>query len=128
MLGIAYLLIYLLCGCLIIRVLLPHKSVIVRIWLGCALGILLMMWLPALFAFAFSFSVKAHLLALIPLAVLTGGCFIFLRDRKPAAVFGKDDKSQLIIMACVVVPLILLGGYLQYTHCLREVNGALHVG
>lgn len=128
MLGIAYLLIYLLCGCLIIRALLPHKSVVVRIWLGCALGILLLMWLPMLLAFVFSFSIKAHLLALIPLAVLTGGCFIFLRDRKPAAVFGKDDKSQLIIMACVVIPLTLLGGYLQYTHCLREVNGALHVG
>ena len=128
MLGIAYLLIYLLCGCLIIRALLPHKSVVVRIWLGCALGILLLMWLPMLLAFVFSFSIKAHFLALIPLAVLTGGCFVFLRDRKPAAVFGKDDKSQLIIMACVVIPLTLLGGYLQYTHCLREVNGALHVG
>lgn len=128
MLGIAYLLVYLLCGCLTIRALLPQKSVIVRIWLGSALGILLMMWLPALFAFVFRFSVKAHLLALIPLAVLTGSSILFFRDREPAAAFTESNKQQLITLACVVIPLTVLGGFLQYTHCLREVEGTLHVG
>ncbi len=43
MLGILYLAVYLLAGCIMIRALLPQKRATVRIWLGLALGILMMM-------------------------------------------------------------------------------------
>ena len=52
MLSLLYLLVYLFAGCVIIRALLPAQRPQVRVWLGLSLGLLLLMWLPALLAFA----------------------------------------------------------------------------
>ena len=128
MLGIAYFAAYLLCGYAIVRALLPGQRVPARLWLGGALGILMMMWLPALTAFFFEFSVRAHLIALIPLCAATLVCLL-LRDKKtPVRRFDAEDRRLLALMACVALPLTVLGAYLQYTHVLRPVDGALHVG
>ena len=97
MLGIAYLLVYLAGGCLIIRSLLPGKRAPVRLWLGLTLGILLMMWLPALLAFAFRFSVKAHLLALIPLCGLT------LRSDETETYLVQEDHLRFYHRLCLMV-------------------------
>ena len=129
MLGILYLLAYLLGGCVITRALLPRQRLPVRVWLGTALGILLMMWLPALLAFAFDFTVKAHLTALLPLAALTALAHFGLRSKQTAVrPFGPEDRRLLILLACVALPLTALGGYLQHTHVLNPVGGSLHVG
>ena len=129
MLGIAYFAVYLLAGYALIRDLLPGQRLPVRVWLGAALGIVLMMWLPALLAFACTFSVKAHMLALLPLCAVVLGVHFFLRNKKTAPrPFDADDRRLLILLACVALPLTVLGGYLQYTHVLRPVDGALHVG
>jgi len=129
MLGVIYLLVYLLAGCSLIRDLLPGKRFIARLWLGAALGLLLMMWLPALLAFICRFSVKGHMLALVPLCGAVLGTHFFLRDksRRPAP-YDSREKSLLVLLICVALPLTVLGGYLQHTHVLRPVNGALHVG
>ena len=127
MLSLLYLLVYLFAGCVIIRALLPAQHPQVRVWLGLSLGLLLMMWLPALLAFAVRFSLLGHMLALIPLAGITVAVWV-TRDKTPARALDDKDRQLLLLMACVAVPLTLLGGYLQYTHCLREVNGTLHVG
>lgn len=128
MLGILYLAVYLLAGCIMVRAILPQKSMVTRIWLGGTLGILLMMWLPALLAFVFRFSLLAHMLALIPLCAAAAALW-HARDRQAhARSFDKEDKRLLLLLACVALPLTALGGYLQYTHCLREADGALHVG
>ena len=58
MLSLLYLLVYLFAGCVIIRALLPAQRPQVRVWLGLSLGLLLMMWLPALIAFAVDFTWK----------------------------------------------------------------------
>ena len=70
MIAILYLAAYIFCGVAIVRFLLPRQSVLTRAWLGASCGLLLMMWLPALMAFAVKFSIAGHLLALIPLAGL----------------------------------------------------------
>ena len=38
--------------------------------------------------------------------------------------------AGFLLSGCVVLvaPLVILSGYLQYTHTLRNVGGALHVG
>lgn len=127
MLSLLYLAVYLAAGVLIARFMLPRMRVVARVWVGACLGILLMMWLPALMAFFVNFSLLGHMLSLIPLCGITAGAY-FLRDKAPARTFAKGDKQLLIMIACVALPLTVLGGYLQYTHCLRDVGGALHVG
>ena len=113
-----YLAIYLACGIMIIRWLLPRHSPMARVWLGVSLGLLLLMWLPALCAFALDFTMAAHWAALAPLALLTGGCFL-LRDRRSPAPW--DERETTLARQCllVVLPLTILSSYLQYTHMVR---------
>lgn len=128
MAAILYLFVFSLCGCAIAHFLLPRIRPVARIWLGLCLGILLMMWLPFLVGFAFDFTLKAHLLALIPLALLTAGTF-FIRDKHAARQWDEDEKRLCISMLCVALPLTLIGAYLQHTHNIRPAaDGSLHVG
>ncbi len=128
MIATLYLAVYILCGLCIVRFLLPRQSVLTRAWLGTSLGLLMMMWLPALLAFAADFTVIAHLLALIPLAGLTTGTY-FLRDKRPVKVWDADETRLAIQMAIVVLPLTILSAWLQYTHNVRIMeDGSWWVG
>ncbi|MBQ3157261.1 MAG: hypothetical protein IJB81_10150 [Clostridia bacterium] len=128
MIAILYLAAYIFCGLCMVRSLLPRKSVLTRIWLGASLGLLLMMWLPALMAFAVKFSVTGHLLALIPLALLTGGT-VLLRDKAPAKPWDDRETRLGLQMLLVALPLTLLSAYLQFTHNVRIMDdGSWWVG
>ena len=61
------------CGLANIFWLLPRVRPVARTWLGLCLGMILQMWLPALCAFLWRFSLAAHAWAILPLALLTGG-------------------------------------------------------
>ena len=128
MIATLYLAVYMFCGLVIIRFLLPRQSVLTRVWLGASLGLLLLMWLPALLAFAVKFSVKGHLLAIIPLSGLTVGTF-FLRYKRPVRGWDADESRLAIRMAIVVLPLTVLSAWLQYTHNVRVMDdGSWWVG
>ena len=128
MAAIATLFLFLLGGALIVRFLLPQKNPLTRIWLGASLGVLLLMQLPALFAYAFSFSVKAHIAAIAALALLVTLCF-FLRDRRALQPMRREDRSALLAVALVALPLTAFSAYLQYTHMLMpRANGSLWCG
>ena len=53
MAAIVFTLLFLSGGLLMVRLLLPRKNPIIRIWLGVSLGFLMLMTLPALCAYAF---------------------------------------------------------------------------
>ena len=127
MLAILYWLVFSAGGCMAVRLLLPEKSPIVRVWLGLTLGLALEMWLPALCAFFLRFSLAAHWAALGLLALLLLGAFLG-RGKKRAAVWQKSDTRLVILLLSVALPLTIIGGYLQWTHNLNPVNGSLHVG
>lgn len=128
MIACLYLAVYILCGLAIVRFLLPRQSVLTRVWLGISLGLLLMMWLPACMAFAVKFSVKGHLLALIPLVGITAGTY-FLRDKHPVRGWDQDETRLGIQMLIVALPLTLLSAYLQVTHNVRVMDdGSWWVG
>ena len=128
MIAMLYLLIYLACGCLCVRLLLPRLPVLNRLWLGLSLGLLLLMWLPALFAFALDFTMAAHWAALGALAALTGGVCL-IRDRRSAKGWDGQEQALLRQITLVVVPLTVLSAFLQYTHMARVTDyGAWHVG
>ncbi len=125
----AFLLLYLLCGMIIVRFLLPSHKPLTRWWLGLSLGLFLLMWLPALMAFFLKFSRTGHYVALAPLFIITGGSY-FLRDKKrPLRLWDGEEATFLKILLFVALPLTILGGYLQYTHNLRPAaDGSYHVG
>ena len=128
MIAFLYLAVYIFCGLTIVRCLLPRRSVLTRVWLGASLGLLLMMWLPALMAFAVKFSILGHWLALIPLAGITMGVY-FLRDKSPVKRWDADEKTLGLQMLIIVLPLMVLSAWLQYTHNVRIMeDGSWWVG
>ena len=128
MIAFLYLAVYILGGLCIVRFLLPRQSVLTRVWLGASLGLLLMMWLPALLAFVVKFSVTAHMLALIPLTGLTAVAYA-LRDKSPVKGWDAQEAHLGRQMIAVVLPLTILSGYLQYTHNVRVMaDGSWWVG
>lgn len=128
MIAALYLLVYLVCGCACIHWLLPRLPVLNRLWLGLSFGLLLLMWLPALCAFALAFTWAAHGAALGLLALVTGGAYL-LRDKRPAMAWNNREDTLLQQLVLVVVPLTVLSAYLQYTHMARIADyGAWHVG
>ncbi len=115
-------------GCAITRLLLPRRRMLTRLYVGVSLGVLLMMWLPALWARALLFSAAAHWAAAGTLLPLVAASWL-LRDRAPATRWDARDTRMLVTLLCVAVPLTALSGYLQYTHTLREAaDSSLHVG
>ena len=127
MLGILLLCAYLFCGVVIADALFKNKSGLVRLWLGLCAGLALLMWLPALFAFFIDFTRTAQLLGLAVAAALAG--VLGWRSRRCIRIrapFCGDIPWQLVLI--LVLPLAILSSYLQYSHILRDVNGALHVG
>lgn len=128
MIGILLLVLYLVCGITIVRFLLPRHSPLIRIWIGLCLGFLLMMWLPALCAFLLTFSMLAHYVSLLPLALITGLSYV-LRDKRSPKWMDDKDRAALKPLLALLVIFGVLGAYLQYTHTLRpDAQGNLHVG
>ena len=128
MAAICFLLIFILGGIAVVRFLLPGKNPLVRIWLGTALGILLLMQLPALFAWLFDFSLAAHAAAAAALFGIVALCAHF-RDKTPVRRMNDADKWMLAVTVAVCLPLTILSGYLQYTHMLMPAaDGSLYGG
>ena len=118
LLAFGYFLCFQLLGLCSVRWLLPRRRVMDRIWLGMSLGLLEMMWLPAGFAFLLSFDISAHLWALGAGTVLAAICWLG-RDRRPIRGWDAEETGFLRQAVWFVLPLTVLGGYLQYTHVMR---------
>jgi len=108
----------------------PRRSRLVRLWLGLTAGLLMMMWFPSLFAYALRFTPVAQLLALALAFLLAALARLFPAERRalsrPAEPFCGDMPAWLPL--ALAAPLFMLSIYLQYTHVLRNVGGALNVG
>ena len=116
---------YLVCGAALMNALLPDRFRLTRLWMGLCAGLIEMMWLPTLFAFALRFTRLSQLLGLAAAAGAAALAQILAR-KSPRSRRWTD--MPLWLPLALVLPLALLGGTLQYTHVLRNVNGALHVG
>ena len=112
------------CGVAAAWKLAQRRGLVTRVWLGLSLGLVMMMWFPALFAFALDFTAAANWCGLA-LAVLSAAAPWFtLRINEPV----KTADIPWKLLAALVIPLAILGIYLQHTHTIREVEGALYVG
>ena len=123
--GVLLLLGFLVCGVVVMDGLLPRRDRLIRLWLGLCAGLILMMWLPVLFAFFIRFTLAAQLLGL-GVAVAIAGAVGFLTRKTPRERRWTDVPPWLLV--ALLVPFLALCGWLEHTHTLRDVDGALHVG
>ena len=112
------------CGVTAAWKLAARRGIITRVWLGLCLGLVLMMWFPALFAFFMDFTAAANICGLILAASFAAAAWLGLRGMPEK----HDGDIPWKLLVALVVPLAVLGIYLQHTHTIREVEGALYVG
>ncbi len=128
MLAVLYFSVYIAAGIFITRCLLPQKNVVVRVWLGSCLGILLLMWLPAIMAFMVAFSILGHIIALVLLLALVAAAYYF-RDKTKILCYNQQDKRLIKYLIALALPLSILAVYLSFTHYIMAASdGSLHVG
>ena len=126
--SMAYSLLFLCCGVMSVRFLLPRHRPLNRLWLGLSLGVMEEMWLPAIGAFLVSFDFIGHAIGAGLLAGITYLCWL-ARDRRPCAPWDEAETRLARQMLLVVLPLTVLSAYLQYTHVIRvDAAGNWRVG
>ena len=125
--GVLYYLLFLGGGLLIARYWLPRLRPLTRWYAGVSIGLFLMMWLPVLWAYAVAFTITAHLLAALTLALVVMLAYL-TRDRRTRVRFAIEDRRMLRAILIVVVPLTLLAAWLEYTHSIRPAADGYHVG
>ena len=126
--GIALLLGFELAGVVTAETLFRRFERAVRLWLGLSLGLLMMMWLPALYAFAIDFTVTAQLLGLGTAALAAVGTAVWGRRRAPGEIRPARGGVDAKLLLAVVIPFALLGLFLMHSHYLKDVNGTLYSG
>lgn len=98
----------------------------IRIWMGLTAGLVMMMWLPGLWAFMLKFTRTANLLGLATAFALAGGVYFAAKRRAVSA--EREELPPVRAVIVLVVPFTLLFAFLQYTHYFRQAQGALYVG
>ncbi len=96
-----------------------------RLYLGLTMGLILMMWLPSVWAFAFKFTKTAQWWALGSTAVISASLYLSGRPWRAGRPRVAGMPSGLMLL---IIPFLVFSFYLQCTHTLRPVDGAMNVG
>lgn len=115
LISIAYLAVYLAAGYFIASGVFLREGRILRLTLGTATGLLMLMWLPALFSFIMGFTLIAQLLSLAVAAAL-GALSLFRGVRLLMLPREPELKPYLLC----ILPTVLLLCVLAFTHVLPE--------
>ena len=128
--ALLYTVLFAICGVAVSEVVFCRHTYINRIWLGLTLGLLLLTWIPSLFAFLIGFTVLAQILAGIVTALLAAACVILaIVRRKRGSKRSTTVRISVPIVLLVTVPIIVLGAVLLNTHILyQHENGSIWVG
>lgn len=123
-LSVLYVALFAASGIGLSRLLFDREKPLVRIWLGLAFGMAMLIWLPALFSFVLGFYLPAQILGLL-VACLVGAAGFFFSRKKSMLV--TPWKAELPFFAAggvlLVVSIVLLS-----THTIVPRDGALYVG
>jgi len=128
MLGILYLAVYELAGCVVAERLFAECGRQTRLWLGLTLGCGMLMWFPSLFAFALGFTLAAQILGAALALALAAAALWGARERRALPPDAAAGEPPLALVLGTVLPLTIVMAYMQYTHTLLPVDGALHTG
>lgn len=130
--GTIYFLYFQLTGFLLSCILLSKKDFITRILCGSVLGSVLLQWCPAVFAFAFQFSIKAHLAAALFCGLVTAVLFFIKKPVKNLFLISKGrlktlaKRHWLFLLLCGLT--FILFCIMLFSHTLLPGEDGLHTG
>ncbi len=125
-LSILYILAFAASGFFIANFVFSEDRIAVRIWLGAAFGLAMMIWLPALLSFVLGFTVLAQLLGLCLACAL--GVWFYLRGRRKGTLYALPSADEAPIYAALFA-LFFVCCILTSTHTIQpRSDGALYVG
>ena len=125
MLGFVYLAAFEGCGLAIAQRLMRRYGRMVRAWMGLVLGLMLLMWLPSLYAFPMRFSASAHWLAL-GTALIGAGAACLIPRRNAPRISDMHEPPYWLVLA-VAVPLTMLMAWMQYTHVILPADSGAYL-
>ena len=124
LLSILYVLVFATAGYGLSRLLFNREKPLVRLWLGLAMGMAMLIWFPALFSFVLGFHLLAQLLGLALVLAVGFLGFFFSRKQSMATTPWRYEIPFFISGGA----LLLLGIVLLSSHTIIEKDGALYVG
>ncbi|MBR0082030.1 MAG: hypothetical protein IJP98_04755 [Clostridia bacterium] len=127
-LALLYTVLYALCGVCCSMLLFQKERLVLRLYFGLVLGLLLLTWLPSLFAFFIGFTLTAQTLAAVLAFLLASVCLFLTILRHGFASLRKGFLLRDLAFLWVVVPLFALGFALFYTHILLPTEDGVAVG
>ncbi len=144
--SVLFILLFLLNGACLARFFFRDEDFAARIMLSLMWSLVLMMWLPAVFAFLLRFTMLAQIAAAVASAIITVGVYFLLGRAVPTrtgrAGEGRADvgragtvsarvkltlKNERILLL-TVVPLFAFTVYLLFTHVIPTAPGGIYCG
>ena len=118
-----------ICGAAVSEAVFCRHTFINRIWLGLALGLLLLTWLPCLFALLIGFTIVSQIIsAVVAVALLILSIFVLLKRKKQNRVNNRSLKNVKWLLI-TIIPIFVLGALLLNTHVLyTHQDGSIWVG
>ncbi len=126
LLGFLYFTVFILGGLTISQHIFKKFSALTRIWLGCVIGTVLLMWLPVAVSFILGFNILSHIIALVLLFAFTAGS-IFYGKKKDGLSLNLDfDKNDLLMLIPVIIMTVFYG-LVQTSHIMQpsETGGMI---
>lgn len=124
-----YTILFALCGIGVSLFLFHTHRLIRQIWLGLVLGLLMLTWIPSLFAFLIGFTFPAQVIAGFVSSILGIGFVLLALKKGYLSQLKKKFLLRDLDFLLVTIPLFLLGAMLFSSHILMpHDNGSVSVG
>jgi hypothetical protein len=124
LIGIIFFLCFILLGFGISNRIFHKEQLHIQIWGGIILGVLSLMWLPAIFSFIFNFTILSNILALVSMIILYTVSTKFL---KAGSIEYNFDKTQLVMLS-TSVPILIIIFWLFTNHIITPLETGYFVG
>ena len=123
-LSVIYLIAYIISGISISNFFLHNEKTTVRIWLGCVIGLILLVWVPALLSFCIGFTKQSQYIALVFTCIICIVFYILSNNR----TLNKSSFLEETNLVFLFLPIFLIGLVLFCNHTIFIRDGALYVG
>ncbi len=118
--GFLYFIMYILAGVFLVHKLFPSFSSLVKLWLGCVSGCVILMWLPVLFSFVFGFNTLSHYIAAALLIAAMVLVAVLKRKMPSTPLF--DYKHDDLISLAIIIPMIVFYTLVEFNHILAPAD------